>query len=66
MILSYTAIALFIPLIILQLSLQVFCLIRLYKTEFIKYLPKLAWAIIIIVGGLVGALVFIILKPFEE
>lgn len=50
---------LFLPLIVVQLILMVFCLIVLRK-EKVKYLPKWTWAIIIILGELLGPIIFLL------
>ena len=54
-----------IPIILIQLSLMVFCLFRLYKDR-VKYLPKWAWALIIIFGELLGSIAYLILGREKE
>ncbi len=51
---------LIIPLVILQLILIVVALVDLSKREKVRWLPKWAWAIIIIVGELVGPIVYLV------
>ena len=51
-------IRLLMPLIILQFGLIVFCLYRLTKDK-VKYLPKWAWALIIIFVNLFGAVIYL-------
>jgi uncharacterized membrane protein YczE len=51
-------IKLLMPLIILQFGLIVFCLYRLTKDK-VKYLPKWAWALIIIFVNLFGAVIYL-------
>jgi amino acid transporter len=51
-------IKLLMPLIILQFGLIVFCLYRLSKDR-VKYLPKWAWALIIIFVNLFGAVIYL-------
>jgi amino acid transporter len=51
-------IKLLMPLIILQFGLIVFCLYRLTKDR-VKYLPKWAWALIIIFVNLFGAVIYL-------
>lgn len=53
-------IKLVVPLLILQIGLIIFCLFRLKKDK-VKYLPKWAWALIIIFGELLGSIVFLII-----
>ena len=54
------------PIIVLQLGIQVFALVDLIRRKNIKYLPKVAWAIIIILGEIVGAVVYLLLGKGEE
>ena len=54
-----------IPIIVIQLSLMVFCLLKLSR-DIVKYLPKWAWALIIILGQLVGPVVYLILGREKE
>jgi amino acid transporter len=51
-------IKLLMPLIILQFGLIVFCLYRLTKDR-VKYLPKWAWALIIIFVNLFGPIIYL-------
>jgi uncharacterized membrane protein len=51
-------IKLLMPLIILQFGLMFFCLYRLNK-DTVKYLPKWAWALIIIFVNLFGAVIYL-------
>lgn len=53
-------IMLLLPIIIIQLGLMVFSLIVLSKNN-VKYLPKWAWALIIILGELIGSIIFLII-----
>ncbi|MFZ5354347.1 MAG: PLD nuclease N-terminal domain-containing protein [Bacillota bacterium] len=48
------------PLIALELMLKVFCLYRLSKDE-VRYLPKFAWALIIILIQSFGSIAYLIL-----
>ena len=51
-------IKLLMPLIMLQLGLIVFCLYRLTKDR-VKYLPKWAWALIIVFVNLFGPIIYL-------
>ncbi len=53
-------IKLFAPLLALQLALMVFCIYRLIKDP-VKYLPKWAWAIIILFINIVGPILFLMI-----
>lgn len=50
---------LIIPLVLAQLILMIFCLVVL-KRDPVNYLPKWLWAIIIILGELLGPIIFLI------
>jgi hypothetical protein len=54
-----------IPILVIQLSLMIFCLIRLSKDK-VKYLPKWAWALIIILGELLGPIIYLIIGREKE
>jgi DMSO reductase anchor subunit len=54
------------PIIVLQLGIQVFALVDLIRRKNIKYLPKVVWAIIIILGEIVGAVVYLLLGKGKE
>jgi amino acid transporter len=51
-------IKLLLPLIMVQLGLIVFCLYKLTKDR-VKYLPKWAWALIIIFVNLFGPIIYL-------
>lgn len=48
-----------LPLIIIELALVIFALYRLVKDN-VKYMPKWAWALIIIVFNWIGSIVFLV------
>ena len=48
-----------LPLIIIQIGLIIFALFRLAKDN-VKYLPKWAWALIIIFFNLPGPIIFLV------
>ncbi|HEY5563700.1 MAG TPA: PLD nuclease N-terminal domain-containing protein [Clostridiaceae bacterium] len=50
----------FLPLILLQVGLMVFCLFRLRKDN-VRYLPKWGWALIIILGELMGPIIYLLI-----
>ncbi len=61
-----TILLLVIPLVLIQLVLMVICLVDLGRREKVKGLPKWAWAIIIVLGELVGPVVYLIVGRAEE
>jgi len=54
-----------IPLVLLQLILMVVALLDLSKRAKVRWLPKWLWAIIIILGELVGPIVYLIVGREE-
>ena len=54
-----------IPIIVIQLSLMIFCLFKLSK-DTVKYLPKWLWALIIILGELLGPIIYLIFGREKE
>ncbi|MFN8512641.1 MAG: PLDc N-terminal domain-containing protein [Thermomicrobiales bacterium] len=50
-----------LPLVAIQLGLQIFSLFDLARAErHARYLPKVAWAAIIILGQLLGSVVYLV------
>jgi hypothetical protein len=49
-----------IPLVLLQLTLMIVALMDLIRREKTRYLPKWAWAIIILLGELIGPIIYFI------
>lgn len=58
-------IKLFAPVIILEAILVGFCLYRLTKDE-VRFLPKWAWALIILFIQLIGGIVFLLIGRERE
>jgi hypothetical protein len=50
-----------IPLVLIQLILVIVCLVDLVRREKTRYLPKWAWAIIIILGELLGPIIYLVI-----
>lgn len=48
------------PLLVVQLILDVIALVSLVKTETPRFLPKWAWAVIIIFAATIGAIAYLI------
>ena len=49
-----------IPLVLLQLTLMIVALVDLIRREKTRRLPKWAWALVIILGELIGPIVYLI------
>ncbi len=54
-----------IPLVLLQLILMIIALVDLSKRDKVRWLPKWLWAIIIILGEMVGPIVYFIIGREE-
>jgi hypothetical protein len=54
------------PIIVLQLALQIYALIDLFKNNKTKNLSVAAWAIIIIIGEIVGPVVYLLVGRTDE
>jgi len=54
---SREMVQLFIPIIVLQLALAIFCLYKL-KGDKVKYLPKWAWGLIVFIN-LIGPIIYL-------
>jgi hypothetical protein len=55
-----------IPLVVIQLGLMVFCLLDISKREKFKYLPKWGWVLVVVLGELVGPVVYLLIGRAEE
>jgi Phospholipase_D-nuclease N-terminal len=49
-----------IPIVLLQLTLMIVALVDLIRREKTRYIPKWAWAIIILLGELIGPIIYFI------
>lgn len=54
------------PFIVIQLGLQIYALVDLIKRKKTKNLSVAAWAVIIILGEIVGAIVYLLMGKSEE
>ena len=58
---------LLIPVILIQWGLMIFALVKLFKAEAEpKYMPRWAWALIIVFVNLIGSIVYLIIGRREE
>lgn len=61
------ALPLLIPIVLIQWGLMVFALVKLFKAEAEpKFMPRWAWALIIIFVNLIGSIVYLIIGRREE
>ena len=49
-----------IPLVLLQLTLMIVALVDLVRREKTRWLPRWAWALVIILGELIGPIIYLI------
>ncbi len=63
-----TLVAVLLPVLLLQLGLMAFTLIDLIKRDEseLRHLPKLAWAVIIIVVNFIGPVAYLLLGRDED
>ncbi|MHB1483859.1 MAG: PLD nuclease N-terminal domain-containing protein [Saccharofermentanales bacterium] len=62
-----TILPLLIPVLIIQYSLMIYSLIKLIKSESEpKYLPRWAWALIIIFVNLIGSVLYLVIGRKDE
>ncbi len=58
---------LMIPVVLIQWTLLVFALVKLFKAEAEpKFMPRWAWALIIIFVNLIGPIVYLVIGRREE
>ena len=50
-----------IPLIVLAVAFEVFCLVDLKRAQEVRYLPKWVWAIICLISIPIGAVAYLLL-----
>lgn len=51
-----------LPILVIQLGLIIFSLIKLIRSQRTKYLSKGVWAIIIVLGQLIGSIIYLVLE----
>ncbi len=49
-----------IPLVLLQLTLMIVAMVDLIRREKTRWIPKWAWALVIILGELIGPIIYFI------
>jgi len=59
-------IPLLIPLVIIQLTLQVIALVNLSKKEQVRFNNKLIWVLIIVFGNMIGAIMYFIFGGVQD
>jgi DMSO reductase anchor subunit len=57
---------LLIPLLVIQLVLVIVCLVDLARRAKVRGLPKWAWALIILLGELIGPIVYLFVGRIDE
>ena len=59
-------IPLLIPLILIQVVLMIFALLDLSKRQKTRFLPKWVWVLIIVLGEMVGPVVYFLIGREDE
>ncbi|MFO7637187.1 MAG: PLDc N-terminal domain-containing protein [Clostridia bacterium] len=55
-------ILIFLPFVLIQLGLQIYCLVDLYKRTSVRFDNKVIWVLIILLGSLLGAIIYLIFR----
>lgn len=58
-------IPLILPLLIIEITLLIIALVDLFRRDQVRYLPRWAWAVIIIVLNIIGPIVYLLLGREE-
>ncbi|MGW8225598.1 MAG: PLD nuclease N-terminal domain-containing protein [Anaerolineales bacterium] len=58
-------IPLLLPLLVIELTLLIIALVDLIRREQVKYLPKWAWAVIIVLLNFIGPIAYLLLGREE-
>lgn len=56
----------FIPVLIIQFSLQIYSIVNLIRRNKVRFNNKLIWGIIILALGLIGPVSYLLLRGDEE
>lgn len=59
-------ILLLIPVLLIQLGLQIYCIIDLVKRRTVKYGNKAIWALVILLVNLIGPIVYLVMRGDGE
>lgn len=59
-------IPLLIPLFVLQLGLQIYCLVDLIKRETVRYDNKVLWGVVIFAFNLLGPIIYLVLGRTDK
>lgn len=57
---------LLVPIVIIQLSLQVYSMVNLVKRNKVRFNSKLLWGVIIILGSILGSTAYLVFRGDEE
>jgi hypothetical protein len=55
-----------IPVVILQLSLQIYCMVDLVRRETVRFNNKLLWGAVIVLFSMIGCVVYILFGRTEN
>lgn len=54
------------PLAVIQIGLQVYCVVNLVKRGKVRFNSKLLWGFIIVIGSLLGSVVYLVFRGEDE
>jgi Phospholipase_D-nuclease N-terminal len=49
-----------VPLILVAVAFEVFCLVDVFRSESVRYLPRWAWAIICLISIPLGGIIYLV------
>lgn len=58
-------IPLILPLLIIEITLLILALVDLFRRDQVRYLPRWAWAVIIILLNIIGPIIYLLLGREE-
>lgn len=54
-----------LPIIIIQIALQIFAIVKIAKQKTFKYFSKAIWIIIVLLGSLIGTIIYLLIERDE-
>ncbi|GAB2024571.1 PLDc N-terminal domain-containing protein [Lactovum odontotermitis] len=54
------------PVAVIELGLIIFSLVKLIRSRQTKYLNKGVWAVIVVLGGFIGSIIYLVLESGQN
>jgi heme/copper-type cytochrome/quinol oxidase subunit 4 len=58
----FSMILVFLPVLLIQLGLQIYCFIDLYKRTSVRFNNKVIWVLVILFGNILGSILYLIFR----